>query len=369
MEETSLIGMKDPKILHIAWLGAGNFGDDLMAAGLHPFLLERYAPSEILLWCNGRPRNEPHCRWIYESVRGSGIVRAFQRFHSRIQAMSASSLIIIGGGSVMHSANSTAWKRRVVDGMRFFNRNRKAVGTGLSVGPFKDDIDKRYCSDLLTSLDQCAFRDSASYEFACGLNLSYKPVKAFDLSALFLENFTGKMSVSQQASGIVGLAVRIPFRSGKEDLLKRYVEIVRLLGRKYEKVRLLSLSTGPYEDDSGYCRAIKDSAGLGNVEIAEYSGDVEGFTRTLSDCDFIISAKFHGFLVPFLLGIPFLAISYHRKFEDFAQDTGIPQERIFSEEDFRPAEILERMSPWKTGNRERYFEMARLNLSVFMENQ
>ena len=345
--------------VHIAWLGEQNFGDDIMAIAVSNYLRNHFKRFNHAIWCANRPRL-PFTHWVYPVKTNTLLDNYWEN-----RSLKKADVLLIGGGSVLHSAKSSNWKRKVADRFKKTGSNKKTLGIGLSVGPFDAPDDEAACRDFLRSLDACALRDRFSYDFAVGCGLNYKPVLSFDLAACYLEDKKIKSRENKRVIETVGVCVRLPYRADIEIVTKNYISLLRGLGRKFPKIKLFSFTAKGSQCDFGYCRELADASGLDNLQIIRYTGNDEDFTNQIKSCDFFISTKLHGIILPYLLNIPFIAISYQKKFEDFADYIGLSNRYLFQQSSFDPQAVISAIEPYNLNINPHVWELARKNFSVF----
>ena len=332
-------------ILHIAWLSAGNFGDDLMSEAVHEVMDKKFGTNEWTIWCHDTPISLPkNSRWIYQQ----GLLPLPKRFYEK-RALNNADMLLIGGGSVLHSYNSCEWKRKAAVAFHKEGK-RKVFGIGLGIGPFDTKKDEDACAAFLRELDGCAFRDRASYQFALTLDLPYVPVMAFDLAACAEVVSEMTMPVVREIEHI-GVSVRIPYRVDAEKVTREYISLLSALAHKYKKVTLFSFSLDKSETELEYCKQLVKGAKNTEIDIVSYRSDTKEFIRALSLCDFHVTTKFHGAVISYISGIPFTIISYQRKFEDFAEDIGLPMSQRFTQTTIDMEKILDSIHYYPmTGN-------------------
>lgn len=327
------------KIVHIAWLGTCNFGDELMAEAVFDFLKQKYGKISYSVWCDKKPIKKPGRKWIYPFNLKFGF---FKRFFER-RVLKDCDLLIIGGGSVLHSANSSNWKKAAIDCLKKNNPRAKAIGIGLSIGPFSSSKDEHACINFLQSLDACAFREKFSYEFAKKIRLSYEPVLAFDLGAKFL-NLAKKQTKNSNIS-LVGISLRNPYLTDLQKVFQNYLDLIKKACRRFSKVVLFCFSKDSGELD--FCHRLISAAEQKNLEVKYFDGNLSGFIQEIRRCDFFISTKLHGLVLCFLLGIPFISISYQRKSEDFLDYINFPTKYRFKQSDFDPAVLIDEIGNYE----------------------
>lgn len=349
-------------ITHIAWLGFKNYGDDVMAAAIRTYLCSRYKDVYFTLWCEGRPEVGPRTNRVYPlGLRPYGLRRLFEK-----KALQKTDLLLIGGGSLLHSESSIRWKQDAVRRLRSIRPSARAVGVNLSVGPFPSEKAKTECANFLWQLDSASFRDAYSCEFAKSVGTPYAPVQAFDLAASYLESVElGPQPRSDtECIKCIGLEVKRS-SSYEKQVFENYARLLSELSERYQKVKVFVLCNAKYYGDSAFLRRLLRRIRSSKVQVHVYSGDTLSFTRSMRECDFLIAARYHSGVMAFLMGIPFISLSYHKKCLDFATMVGIPAGYVLKHESFRPEEVLNRIQAYPLRNPEPFYELANENFRVF----
>ncbi len=356
------------KIVHIAWLGAQNYGDDLMAEAVQNYLNTHFQIEKYTIWSQAHPTIHKKYTWIYPPLLGNRFKPTF--FENR--ALKKADLLLVGGGSVLHSSASSLWKER---GIAFFKQNTSgaALGINVSVGPFKTTADEAACSRVLKLLDACTFRDKASFDFACALNLPYQPELTFDLAACYLEDQKILPREKVATIGTIGLTLREPERAGYQEIFNNYVALLKLVSTKYPCIRLFCFSGALSKNNEFvFCQKLLNAAQI-KAQIIIYTGNAQSFTEEIKKCDFFISTRLHGLIVPYLLNIPFISLAHksssdHKKFGDFNEYIQLPKDVQFEQDNFTPSEIIQRIVPYELPHQTPFFELARKNFTVFKKN-
>ena len=350
------------KITHIAWLGHKNYGDDIMAVAVRKYLAGRYHDVAYTIWCEGRPETGANLKWIYPFAIGNKYFKDF--FENR--ALKKTDLLLIGGGAILHSAISIEWKQRGIDFLRQKKPAARAVGINLSLGPFSHDAVKLKCRTFLKSLDAASFRDLYSYEFARESDLPYEPVLSFDLTASYFEFFNIREKLASTEIKCIGISIREPYgASDTAGIFNNYTSLIKRLAESYERIVLFAFCTSTCFGDVKFIERIRNKIPLKNIEIVPYRENALSFTEHIRVCDFFISTRLHGTIVAFLLNIPFIGISYHKKCDDFMQYIGIPGQCMVNQAEFSAADILARIQAYQLPDQARYRVLAAKNFTVF----
>jgi len=347
------------EITHIAWLGYNNFGDDVMAMAVREYLSSLYKDVNYTVWSERKPKLSKNVKWIYPlNLKGRFIKNYFEK-----RALKKTDILLIGGGSILHSQNSIIWKQEAVDIARAVNPKAKIIGINLSVGPFANKRAEESCIKLLNSLDIASFRDEKSYSFALNKITTYKPIESFDLAAYFLQinNFFPKIKTDKINS--IGVALK---SSGDDKLsLKSQSEFLIRLSQKFNKIKLFSFCNFKNYGETEYLNNLVKFSKLSNIEVISYNGDSVLFTKKIAECDFFISSRLHGLVIAFLLNIPFISLSYHQKCLDFVHNLSIPEKYVFNLEKFEIDDVINNIKLYNLPDQSKYYQLSLENFKVF----
>jgi len=345
-------------ITHIAWLGYNNYGDDVMTWAIRDYLTKKYGKVNFIVWCERKPKISENIKWIYSFRFGGKIVKKY--FEDK--NLKKTDLLLIGGGSVLHSKNSISWKLGAIDNLREFNYKAKVIGINLSVGPFADEIVEKVCVEFLNSLDIASFRDQRSYNFAAQNVKSYQPIRSFDLAGYFLEENNILPKNKKEKISCVGLALKNT--KNDKSVLKKHIEFLHALSGKFEKIKLFSFCNFENYGETSYLKNLQKIVGL-NLGIISYDRDPISFTKKIAECDFFIASRLHGSIVPFLLKIPFISFSYHQKCQDFFNDAGISKKYFFDNKIFEIEKALDSIESYDLPDVNEYYRLSKNNFEVF----
>ena len=116
-------------IVHIAWLGGQNFGDDLMADMVWGELRKHDPDLHVTIWSHDKPFPRQGTSWIYRNIPhfifALGFLSRFFRHMAEKRALRNADMLLIGGGTVLHSMNSIGWKYDAAKGIVEFTVTQK----------------------------------------------------------------------------------------------------------------------------------------------------------------------------------------------------------------------------------------------------
>lgn len=296
------------KIIRVAWLGHSNFGDDLMSYVVDRWLHERFGEVDNLVMCEGSVKNVGTHRSIYPvSWLPKRINKRFA-----LQRIANSDLVVIGGGSILHSEQSIRWKQEVVDKAK--RLGIPVVGINLSIGPLKTELAESLCGKFLRSLDAFSLRDTASCEWVEKQDTQPLYIESADLAGAYIEQV--RTQLWSQKSNVVGVSF---VRTICPKQLARNESILVDLASRYDRVKLFSFCTSDTLGDQNMNYGLANVAN--NIQVIDYQETI-AFTQELSECGFFVGERLHSIILSYLLEIPFITLSYHKKCSDFLKLIG-----------------------------------------------
>lgn len=333
------------KLLNIAWVGQGDFGDELMAFALRSFLLQKGFDA-ISYYQHGkffeyRGRNDLKVFCLHK-FNESGWRKALKnRF-----LLSKFNAIIVGGGSLLHSGGSIKWKWEVINKIK--NRKDKffAACVGVSLGPLKLSADEKIVAGFLDDIDMAVFRDSHSADWARRLSRNQKLLRSLDTSLILPEICPVEIASVREVKKEEDLvAVMFVKKTSKEDIfgrskhLNKYLAIIDAILEKNKRIILFNLYIGDAYLDKELSELLKKKAKKPEwIQIHTFDGDIFRTLRELSRCGYVVSMRLHGIVSAYMFGIPFLSLAYDPKNQYFCDSVSYPKIMSF---DFNSLEKVE----------------------------
>jgi|GEM_PF-4969278 len=313
--------MKKMRPLVSAWVGQGNFGDELLSYGLRLEIkrsaevdfFSYYESGGYSLYSDGVSDNARLLN-IGRPNRLLGLARRY------FQSLSGYDTFFFGGGSIFHTSNSILWKHQLLRKARKENPSLNSAAVGISLGPFPDVHAERQALAFLQELDLIHCRDSASMAFAQQLAGKVRLVQGRDL-AFSVKALCPQLFISRKLKGRVGLSFILDPKLGAAEKERRFLKmqaLVDFLTFSGNEVVLVGLYTGAkYSDDRLHDRLFSSAKNKSLIRILHYKGDVPEIISCISSCSFYISMRLHGLITAFLSGVPFFALSSHSKVVEF----------------------------------------------------
>lgn len=310
---------------HIGWFAHGNFGDDLMTHIIHYKLNNVFEDPSIRLWSHERPLGLKQ-KWFYPFNLRSQRIRDLW---APVGLMGMSSLII-GGGSILHTENSIRWKLKAIEQLKRQNRKAKSVGVNLSLGPFENKNAEKLCLDLISKLDGISLRDDDSFKWATQTN-GKNVIKGFDIVAKYIRDKKFSQTGETNTLALVLMKPLDHFdKTHKENLL-----LVQNVLKRFEKINLVSFSEGTDLSDYAYQCALYEELsqeGREKLSFIRYQDDMDDFLAKFAQHSYVITNRFHGNVLSYLFGIPFISLCFKRYFKknkDFMEMVESQEDQYF----------------------------------------
>ena len=315
--------MKTISPLVSAWVGRGNFGDELLSYGLRLELYQASAVASVSYYEKGAssiycaPDDAPI--QVCNVAGQSRWVRLYKRY---TQSCSAYDSLFFGGGSVLHSANSIAWKH---DLLRHFRAGRSSAAllsaaVGVSLGPFPDVQAERQAKAFLAELDVVHCRDALSADFARQIHNGPEVIEGRDLAFSVRALRPDMFAVTKQRERIGASFILSP-KLGEEEQREQFSKMLALINyltAAGHQVLLASLYSGEKYADNRLHQRLREAATQPElVELHDYVGDVRATAEKIASCSFYLSMRLHGVITAYLSGTPFFALNRHPKVREF----------------------------------------------------
>ena len=322
------------KILNIAWIGQGDFGDEAMAY-VNRLFLKAKGFKEITYYQHGN----------IAKYRGSSdlVVKSLHSFKEKRTIIKIKdflllrkfSILLIGGGSVLHSLNNIKWKLDIIHKLKNIKAGKLfSAGIGISIDPIKNPETEAMCSQFLNEVDYHIFRDNYSTETAKKISKNSNVFSSIDstlyLNELCPDEINYAKSLKRESNLVGMMFIR---KVGEEKMYEQnqhFDKYLKLIDHTLERgmnVVLFILYVGPLYPDVSLNEELKNHSKFPDrVKIVKFDGDIFKIINEISRCGFVISMRLHGIIMAYLLGIPFLSLSYNQKNQNFCESVNYPDE-------------------------------------------
>jgi polysaccharide pyruvyl transferase WcaK-like protein len=267
-----------------------------------------------------------------EMFSSPGLTGRIARGHALVKALSATEMVVLGGGSVLSSGS---FGTRDILAFASTVRGTRLAAIGVSIGPFTSTGTERSVKRFLRRCEYVSVRDAFSYETALELGLSPKVVIGFGLD--LAGNFPLLFKVDSEprsACGPIGLSLcRYESLVGgdqrdEEARIGAMIEVTKALAIDEGRVvNVFSLNGHNSLGDrqlAERARAELASADL-TVNVFQYPDvGTAGVWRAIRSCSLMLTIRLHGAIAAYLEGVPFVLSEYHQKCSDFLADVGQP---------------------------------------------
>ncbi len=270
--------------------------------------------------------------------------------------------VILGGGSVLHSAHDLNIKRLMLKLSSKHSSNavpeKQHMAVGVGIEGFSDHKAKQACQHFLNECPFVGLRDEQSYQRAKQLAPKANIARTFDLAPALLchpaliadkkqrdNHLSLSGSEQQQRSGIAINLCSVPTDSlgninqaAEQQRVLQYANLIcKLLDTTEQQITLISLNAEPMlnnnrlNDDSLLekvkdCVAAKTAAPflMNRLHLLKYQPDPIHLIRTLSSFQVVIAMRLHAAILSYIINTPVIAINYHHKCSSWCAQIGLP---------------------------------------------
>ncbi len=336
--------MKTFDALLVGYYGMTNTGDDMLMAataegasdiyGAHKLAATCPAGSEVAKWLNCTP-----VQGVRQWVKGQG------RFEKYIGAI-RSKHILIGGGSVFHTAKDISQKRHY---LKLAGKGEhRAVGVGL--GPFVDRAAERQCAAFLNEVDFTGVRDDASLEIAKAIAPNANVHKTFDLAPGMVHREVFKNAIADCVENAIGVALCPRERLMRDQALEaeRLDKLAYSLRAWHEEfgseIRLIDLNGNPELGDAQVHEDLATRLKGLPVKHLSYNANPYECVHEISKLKLLVAMRLHASVFAYLTQVPLLSLNYHRKCDNWCDDIGMSDDYFFDAGGFSESTMQQRGS-------------------------
>jgi len=339
---------KKIKTLNVAWIGQGDFGDEVMAFILRKNL-QGIGINKISYYEHGTEpvytnNNDIKIKFIHKHNSSKTLKKIIDYF-----SVNKYNLLIFGGGSILHSVNSIKWKYNLVRKIKNNNPHTFIATVGVSIGPFQQpEKSSKLCSKFLNSTDIAILRDIASYKIAQKLSSNKNIFDSLDSSILIKKIAPEEIPPrdynlkSQDLVGFIPVENKNWQRQFEQQRhFDKYLSIINHITSSGRQVRLFTHYTGSgYMDDKLVAALKQKSDNPRAISVYKFNHNIFDMIAELNKCGYLISMRLHGVIFSYILGIPFISLGYDPKNQNFCRSIKYPNEMCFNIWDLNQTKTL-----------------------------
>lgn len=314
--------MKNFDALLVGYYGMTNTGDDMLMAATAEGASDLYGAKSLAATC---PAGSEVARWLNcTPVQGTRQwVKGQGRFEKYIGA-ARSKHILIGGGSVFHTAKDIAQKRHY---LKLAGKGEhRAVGVGL--GPFVDRAAEMQCAKFLNEVDFTGVRDDVSLEIAQAIAPKANVKKTFDLAPGMVHRDVFKQAIASSADNAIGVALCPRERLMRDQSLEaeRMDKLAYSLRAWHEEfgseIRLIDLNGNSELGDAQVHEDLRTRLDGLPVKHINYNANPYACVNEISKLKLLVAMRLHASVFAYLTKVPLLSVNYHRKCDNWCEDIG-----------------------------------------------
>lgn len=308
------------------YYGFGNFGDDIFVRSLVGLLLENSSESSVYVVSKSIPGVKANFivpDWFPGSLyRSSGQLGALFRFLFLFKALLRADILINGGGSVFEPSSGL----RMAKATRLLKHVLRFKWYAIGVSLSSESESSKDLKKILNSIDYILVRDRKSESLLSAAAFpEYKYAYSGDLAAV--DRLPS--ADTQPSANIYDLSICMSYHVSEAQVIKDCLSIINTK----EKLRI-SIIVLNQQDEEVCKKLLKTFLEKNmNVELIVYDNIFQIYD-VLRCSKVVVTARLHGAIASFLLGIPFYLYLHHEKCIDFMETisvTGSINEGMYSD--------------------------------------
>ncbi|WP_283746696.1 polysaccharide pyruvyl transferase family protein [Bacillus cereus] len=240
------------------------------------------------------------------------------------------SYIFIGGSMFQEPKDWKKMWRKFDLTVSIFKLFRKSTFVlGCNFGPYKTVEYKEKYSRTFRKLTHMTVRDQYSFELLKDKDINLTLHPDIVLSKKHDEKGSGK-------SNVVGISIiNWPKNNNEKGYIDFNVNLIRELLNENKKVRIFAFqNTSKISDNKIISKVIKelDSAAQNEVDVISYDGNIKFFLEKYSQCDSMVTSRFHSLIISLINGQAIYPVIYSEKTLNTMKFLGIDLEYMRLEE-------------------------------------
>ena len=313
----------------VGWNGMSNVGDDAMTSVIIRAGVQQSSLKKIKIWGDQKtlPTFDVPAHIEIEGLRHYNQFIQLKGFRKWLlpaayigRFTSNLDLLLIGGGSLFHSTQSSILFRKIIQSARTQNHKLKVGALGVSIGPFMTSRDREATKACLEQLEFISVRDQSSLVLLEQMKVNVPSRLAPDLALAFSTEPRSKKKQTKD------LKIGLSLRSGAVDegLLIRIRDFILLIGETKATIELvlfcfsgLTKEADQVENEK-LVKLLKKNS-IVKLIIVPYTNNTDRFYQDVGTCDVMLCMRLHASIISYAMNVPFLIIPYHRKCLDFGE--------------------------------------------------
>ncbi len=308
--------------LLVGFYGMRNTGDDMLMAAAAAGARQRFDAKHIA--ATAAKNSEAPLRLGLSNIQSSQ-----QRFRGQDRllkywAAKRSKHIIIGGGSVLHTAKDIHQKRQYLQ----LAQSNQHIAAGVGIGPFVDNKAEKACADFLNACSFTGLRDHDSYDIARSIAPNANIALTFDLAPGLRYEPEFVSALAEQRQAAIGVALCPVERFvGREDLELARLKSIAAALRKFcaeqpHEIRLIDFNGHDELGDQQVHQQLKALLGDLPCKVIDYHANPYTAIHEISKLSGILAMRLHAAIFAYLSETPCIALNYHPKCHNWCRDIG-----------------------------------------------
>jgi polysaccharide pyruvyl transferase WcaK-like protein len=314
------------RVVATGFYGMNNFGDDLFR-----HVARRNAdvlwPGKSLTFSAPEPNGSQGPSLYARTYARSSTAGSAVRLLHAANDVRRGDLISYCGGSILNSVRGTRYVHRAGSALGL----TKFEALGVSIGPLSTVRDEQNVADFLRQFARIIVRDRAS---AAWLRVQGIPGQfGGDLAGLLSPAQELVPSREQPPRVVISpCSTRGAYTPEYEKgVVAATRDLVVALGEGCT-IDVLALNSHPQHGDLQVAQRLASMLGhVAPVRILNYEEvGLEGCVSVITTSSVVLATRLHAAIVAYLMGVPAILTTYHRKCGDFAADVGIPASLVLA---------------------------------------
>lgn len=310
------------KIYFKGYYGFQNLGDDIFCVTADWICKNYWANYEPIFLGNKLPK-------ISNSKQKIEIENAVARKVLEFIISIKAKYIIYFGGSVLSTISGVTDIKYHYNLWKIFNKKIGTIGT--SIGPFKNDNNKKDIEEFISKFLFVSVRDFSSLHLAEQMKLKVKPGFSFDPAILISEVYPIlKKDKSKSPNEGLKIAVslchyerykgnNIEEEKKREDSINDFLNsLIEQYNDRISEIIFFVFNGNSKNGDTEIIETFNNSIkNKINTSIIDYSSDTLSICKEINKCNFLIGTRLHSGILAYALEIPFMLVEYHPKCTQF----------------------------------------------------